>query len=209
MIKKSCLLLVIAWTAGFAQTVNCLVAVVNGRPVTLTDVQIVAEFGLFPRDEDVPGKDPRLAALEALIDRKVVLEMAREAAGVGREELAETLAVLRGILTEEEFSRKLRKFGLRENDLYPFLEEKILFERAIVLRFNQNIPVSRSDLERYYREVYAPEHVRAGIAAPPIDDVLTVLQIRVREESRARQIADWIRSLRGRAEIRIKKDCLK
>ncbi len=209
MIKTACSILLMAWTAVAAQTVDCLVAVVNGEPVTLTDVQIVAEFGLFPRDRDAPGKDPRFPALDTLIERKVVLEMAREPGGVTPEELKGALDLVREALTPGEFSRKLRKFGLREDDLFPFLEEKILFERAIALRFTQRIPVSRSEVERYYREVYVPEHVRAGGAAPPIEDVMTVLQTRIRERTRARQIAEWIRNLRGRAEIRIKKDCLK
>jgi hypothetical protein len=209
MIKRVCLIFAIAGTVGIAQTVNCLVAVVNGQAVTLTDVQIVAEFGLFPRDLDAPDRDPRFVALDALIDRKVVLEMAREPGGVRREELARALGLLRESLSGEEFSRKLRKFGLQESDLFPFLEEKILFDRAIVMRFNQNIPVSRTEMERYYREVYVPEYARAGVAAPPIEDVATILQTRVREMTRSRQVEEWIQNLRSRAEIRIKKDCLK
>jgi hypothetical protein len=208
MLKKVILCLLAAWVAGSAQTVNCLVAVVNGQAVTLTDVQIVAEFGLFPRERDVPGQDPRFAALESILDRKVVLEMAREPRGVASEDLGRALELLRESQTAEEFSRKLRKFGLQESDLFPFLEERILFERAIALRFSQDIPVSRTEMEKYYREVYVPEHSRAG-AAPPLEDVANVVQTRVRERTRARQVADWIRNLRSRAEIRIKKDCLK
>jgi hypothetical protein len=64
-------------------------------------------------------------------------------------------------------------------------------------------------MERYYREVYVPEHTRAGVAAPPIEDVATILQTRVRERALDRQVAEWIQNLRSRAEIRIKKDCLK
>ncbi len=210
MIKKLTFCLLAVWAAGgAAQTVNCLVAVVNGQAVTLTDVQIVAEFGLFQREMDLPGEDPRFAALEAILDRKVVLEMAREPGGATQEDLGRALALLREAQAAGEFSRKLRKFGLQESDLFPFLEERILFERAIALRFSQEIPVSRTEMEKYYREVYVPEHARAGVAAPPLEDVANVVQTRVRERTRARQVADWIRNLRSRAEIRIKKDCLK
>jgi hypothetical protein len=209
MLKKVTLCLLAVWAAGSAQTVNCLVAVVNGQAVTLTDVQIVAEFGLFPRERDVPGQDPRFAALESILDRKVVLDMAREPGGVASEELGRALELLRESQTPEEFSRKLRKFGLRESDLFPFLEERILFDRAIALRFSQDVPVSRTEMEKYYREEYVPEHTRAGVAAPPLEDVATIVQTRVRERTRARQVTDWIQNLRSRAEIRIKKDCLK
>ncbi len=209
MMKRIVFLTFLAAAAGLAQTVNCLVAVVNGEIITLLDVEIAAEFGLGREAGGEPGGDPRLAALDALIDRKVVLDLAREARGLSGEELDAALADLRRGLGEGAFAAKLAKFGLAEKDLEPFLEDRLLYERALALRFSQTIPVSLTEVERYYRDSYVPEQTRLGKAAEPLERMADRIESRLREERRMKQTADWVRDLRKRADIRLKKDCLK
>ena len=207
MFKRILLITLLAAAAGPAQTVNCLVAVVNGNIITLLDVQVAAEFGLGLAAAE--GTDPRLAALEALIDRKVVLDMAREARGLSGEELDAALTGLRREWGDDAFAAKLAKFGLAEKDLEPFLEDRILYERALALRFSQTIPVSLTEVERHYRDSYVPERVRLGQAVEPLERVADGIESLLREERRMKQTADWVRDLRKRADIQLKKDCLK
>lgn len=192
-----------------AQTVNCLVAVVNGRAITLIDVQVVADFGLAPPSPEEIGKDPRFAALDALIDRAVVLDMTRDARSVDRGETTAALERIREELGESEFTRLLRVFGLHEKDLRPYVEERLLFERALALRFSRSLPVSQTEVERHYRDVYAPEQARLGMAPEPLSRVQSLLEARIREEALKRQTEGWIKDLRARSDIRINKDCLK
>ena len=208
MAKRILLLTLLAAAAGLAQTVNCVVAVVNGEIITLLDVEVAAEFGLG-RDRRRAGRDPRLAALDALIDRKVVLDLAREARGVSGEELDAALADLRRVVGEDAFAAKLRQVRPREKDLDAYLEDRILYERALALRFSQSIPVSLTEVERHYRDIYVPEQTRLGLAAEPLDRVAEPIESRIRDERRTKQMGDWVRDLRKRADIQIKKDCLK
>lgn len=191
------------------QTVSCLVAVVNGHLITLIDVEIVAEFGLAGRPPEGEVKDPKFAALDALIDRKVVLDMTREARAVDREAATAVLGDVRGRLGEDEFGRRLRKFGLEERDLRPYIEEMLLFEMALALRFSRSLPVPGMDIEKYYREVYAPGEVRRGQEPQSLDRVTGLIEARLRARTLEDQTSAWIKDLRGRADIRINKDCLK
>jgi len=209
MIKRTLLVMLLAALAGLAQTVDCLVAVVNGKVITLIDVEIAAEFGLGREAGVEAGRDPRLAALDALIERKVVLDLARESRSADRNEIAAALAELRRRLGEDVFTAKLGKFGLAETDLEPYLEDRILFDRALALRFSQTIPVSLTEVERHYRDSYVPEQIRLGKAAEPLERVADLIESRLREERRMKQTADWVRDLRKRADIQLKKDCLK
>ena len=209
MIKSTLLVMLLAALAGLAQTVDCLVAVVNGKVITLIDVEIASEFGLGHETAAAPGRDPRLEALDALIERKVVLDLARESRSADRNELAAALAELRRRLGEDVFTAKLGKFGLAETDLEPYLEDRILFDRALALRFSQTIPVSLTEVERHYRDSYVPEQIRLGKAAEPLERVADLIESRLREERRMKQTADWVRDLRKRADIQLKKDCLK
>jgi len=209
MMKRIMLLTLLAAAAGLAQTVNCLVAVVNGEIITLLDVEVAAEFGLGREASVETGRDPRLAALDELIDRKVVLDLAREARGIDPEELAAALADLRRGFGEDAFAAKLVKFGLAEKDLEPYLRDGLLYDRALALRFSATIPVSLTEVERHYRDIYVPEQTRLGNAAEPLERVAERIESLLREERRTKQTADWVRDLRKRANIQLKKDCLK
>jgi hypothetical protein len=209
MIRRILLVTLLAAAIGLAQTVNCVVAVVNGEIITLLDVEVAAEFGLG-RDSAADNEtDPRLAALEALIDRKIVLNLARDVRGVNQDELGAAVADLKQKVGGDAFRAKLGKFGLEAKDLEPYLEDRILCDRALALRFSQSIPVSVTEVERHYRDIYVPEQSRRGIAAEPLDRVADSIQARIRDERRAQQTASWVRDLRKNADIQIKKDCLK
>ncbi len=209
MLKRTLFLALLAAAAGLAQTVNCVVAVVNGEIITLLDVEVTAAFGLGRGPELEPAADPRLAALDALIDRKVVLDLASDVRGVSGEELDAAVAEVRRAVGEDAFAAKLGRFGLAAADLAAYVEDRILFDRALGLRFSQSIPVSVTEVERNYRDIYVPEQTRLGLAVEPLERVAEAIEARIRDERRAQQTAGWVRDLRKRADIQIKKDCLK
>lgn len=212
MIKRLILLALLAASAASAapaQTVNCVAAVVNGRIITRLDVEVAAAFGLAGDAGAAGGGDARLAVLEALIDRRIVLDLAREVRAVGKDETAAALAELRRMIGEDGFEARLARFGLAGKDLVPYLEDRILYDRALALRFSPSIPVSITEVERYYRDIYIPEKARLGAAAEPLDRAQAGIEARIRDERRAQQTAVWIRDLRRSTEIQIRKDCLK
>ncbi len=192
-----------------AQTVDCLAAVVNGQPVTLTEVGIAVDFGLYPRTLESAGAVSASAVLDALIDRKVVLEVARDPTPVEKAELDQALADLRRSLGEEVFAARLKAFGLRAADLLPYLESRIRYERAVASRFSVTIPVTRNDVERYYNDVYAPAERARGAEPPPVEDVRDLIEARLRESVRNAKVVEWVRNLRNQAEVKINADCLK
>ncbi len=210
-IRKACFPLILFLAAGAlrAQTVNCLVALVGGRPVTLLDLEVAREFGLFDPALQGAGGDARLAVLESLVGQKVVLEMTREPTSFGREDLDLALESLREKAGPAAFAAKLRKLGLREDDLRPYLEERLRYERIVAGRFPTAVLVSRGDVEAYYREVYVPGQKAKGMASEPLESVLPTLEAAVRDTVRARKVAEWVRAIRDQAEVRINKDCLK
>jgi len=207
--ERIALALVVVAAAAAGQTVNCVTAVVNGQIITRLDVEIVAAFRLGGAAGEEPGADPRLAALDALIDRKLVLDLAREARSVTKDELDAARADLSRTLGDAAFGESLARFGLRPQDLDPYLQDRILFDQATGLRFSQSIPVSITEVERFYRDIYVPEQARANAAADPLDKVGATIEARIRGDRRASQIERWVRDLRKNADIQIKKDCLK
>lgn len=208
MIKKIALFMVLA-AAATPQTVNSIVAVVNGEVITLLDVQITAEFGLAGAGPAGAGTDPLAAALEALIDRKIVLDLAKEVRNADPGEVDAAAAGLRRSIGEAAFAAKLAKFGLSADGLRPYLAERILFDKALAMRFGQGIPVSLTEIERYYRDIYVPDQTRLGRPVEPLERAGEAIEARLREGRRTQQMSDWVRDLRKRADIQIRKDRLK
>ncbi len=195
--------------AAGAQTLDCLAAVVNGQPVTLTEVQIAVDFGLFPRSLEPAGAVSASAVLDALIDRRVVLEVARDPTPVEKAEIDLALTDIRRALGEEIFQARLKTFGLKAGDLLPYIESRVRYERAVASRFSATIPVTRGDVERYYNEVYAPAERARGNEPSPVDEVRDLLEARLKESVRNAKVAEWVRNLRSQAEVKINEDCLK
>jgi len=206
MIKKIALFMLLGAVAAPAQTVNSIVAVVNGEVITLLDVLVTAEFGLAAADAEA---DPRQAALEALIDRKIVLDLAREARSADRAEVAAALAELRRSMGEEVFAAKLAGLGLAAKGLEPYLAERILYEKALAMRFSQSVPVSLTEIERHYRDIYVPEQSRLGRAVESLERAGEAIEAQLRAGRRTQQMNAWVRDLRKRADIQIKKDRLR
>jgi hypothetical protein len=209
MIILIALITLLGAAAAPAQTVNSVVAVVNGEVITLLDVLVTTEFGLGHRAAADAETDPRQAALEALIDRKIVLDLAREARGVDPAEIAAAVAGLRQSMGEGAFAAKLAKLGLAAKGLEPYLEERILYEKALDMRFSQSVPVSLTEIERHYRDIYVPEQTRLGRAVEPLERASEAIEAQLRAGRRTQQMNSWVRDLRKRADIQIKKDRLK
>jgi hypothetical protein len=188
-----------------AQTVDCLVAVVNGQPVTLADLRIAREFGL-PAAAGSDGTP--MAVLDALVDQKIVLEVAREPVAISGDDLNRALDALRNRLGSDAFEAKLRAFGLTEADLYPLLADQIRYDKVVSNRFSPAIPVLRGEAEQYYREVYVPERKARGLAPEEFEKARPEIESRLREKLKAKKVAEWVKSLRGQAEVRIDTSCL-
>ncbi len=195
--------------AATAQTVDCLVAVVNGQAVTLADLQVAQEFGLFAAEVKKTSGDPRLAVLDALISQAVVLDAAREPVTITNTDIEQAQSAVREAMGGGAFAASLRKFGFGESDLRPYLENRIRFDKVIATRFSATSPVSRGDVDKYYRDVYVPRQKARGLAPAPLGDARDEIESELRAASRAEKVADWIKNLRAQARVRLNTDCLK
>ncbi len=198
--------------AGPAQksaTVDCIVAVVGSRIISLTDVRLAEAFGVFEIGEEADPAKRRRLILEKLIDQKVVVELARENVPVGTDKVEKAWTALLDRIGRDEARRRLGSFGAESVDLLPYLEEKLLAEAIIESRFSRGAPVTLKEIETYYAETYAPARKAAGLAVPPLVEVADVLESEIQKGLMAGRAAQWIRSLREQAEIEIRPDCLK
>ena len=207
-LARLALAVLILLSPGFSQVVDCIVAEVNTQIITLTDLRILQAFAIGAGGVgDNPPTSLR-QILEGAIDQKAATGLLRENATVTDEEIDGQLKDVLARLTPEDKQRKLHEFGLEEKDLRPYLEEKLLFQKIIVIRFSQSINVSLKEIETYYNKVYLPSEKAQGREPKPMIQVLDELEAMIKKEKVADQIDSWIISLRDQAEVKINEECL-
>ena len=192
--------------AAGSQVEDCVAAVVNTRVITRIDLRIAGRFGL---NSDDAGIESLERLLDRLVEQKLVVDLAREQAAPGGEEIAAAVNALSLTLGPEGFRKGLEEFGLEEVDLRPYVEEQLIFRKVIASRFNQSAPVTLKEIEAHYQDVYVPDQKREGTVPAPMIQVLDRIEARIQERKREEQIAAWIGNLKAKADIRINRDCLK
>lgn len=159
-----------------------VVAVVDGRPLMLSEVRLIA---------DLRGLD-RKAATEALIDEQL---MFREATRLVRTDLKpadETRALASLEQRAPEVAAKtpeadLRRLALREATILKYID----------FRFRPLVRVDPDELQKAYDEVYGGK-----ADAPPLTAVEDEMRARRARQELDQQIEAWIKELRAQATIR-------
>jgi len=193
----------------FSEFVDCVAAVVNDQIITLTDIRVLEAFGFYEKEMQGNVENPLLLILERAIDQKVVIDLAQEKVSIEKEEVEASLASIMEKFGIDEIQRKLDEFGLDRSDLKGYLEEKLLYQKIISLRFSQSVIVSLKEIETYYTEVYVPSQENLGLKPKPMVEVLDEIESQVKGDKVKKQVAAWIENLRRQAEIQVKDDCLK
>ena len=184
-----------------AQIIDRVLAVVSGKPITLSDVTAAVRFGLV---DYASSENPDDAALNALIERQLqLIEVNRylppepEAA-----EIDLRLAQLRARFPDAApFERALEDTGVTPAQLRANLRDSIRIENYLRQRFGAGYQPSEDEVQRYYR-VNTGEFVRDGVVRP-YAEVRDLARKRLIEERASALVREWTESLRRRVDVTI------
>ncbi|MGC8891493.1 MAG: hypothetical protein C0168_05575 [Candidatus Aminicenantes bacterium] len=198
--------LVVRPTSG-QEVIDCLVAEVDGVPVSLFDLKVVEAFQLIGSVPEVYKDKEEM--LNSYLDRLLVLELAKGQLGASQEELNQEVDRLKNIFGHQEFEEKLASLGMKESDLFPYLQQKILYDKILSSRFNQKLYISLKEIEDYYQQVYVPEEKAKGGVPREMVNVLGEIEAQLQKIKAGQQLKEWVQELRQRADITIYLDCLR
>jgi peptidyl-prolyl cis-trans isomerase SurA len=186
------------------EVVDRIVAIVNDEVITLTDIQIIQNFGLFEDLEKSQERDIHSQILNRLIDQKLVIQLASERVTVEEEELEASLSDVVQRIAPELAETSLLRFGLDWDDLKSYLHDRLLFQKIISQRFNRGVIVSIEEIERYYEQVYVPTQREQNLNPQPMIEVLDQIERELQREKVEDQVKEWIGNLKREANIQIK-----
>jgi hypothetical protein len=176
-----------------------VLATVEGRVITLSDVRTAVRFGLV-----APGAsgDAMTASLERLIDRLVILSEVERYAPPEPDPAAirEGVAAIRARFESDAAAdAAMRAAGLDEAALTGWARNDLRIAQYLRERFADAADPSEEDVEGYIRR-HEAELRRSGRA---LDDpeVQRLARERVAAERHEVVVAEWVQGLRARAGV--------
>jgi parvulin-like peptidyl-prolyl isomerase len=175
-----------------AETLDKIVALVDGRIITLSDV----------RQEKVVRS---LLGEKAIEDDAVVQQL------IEGYLIESQLAGYPGInVTDAEIadavSKLQKKDGISANALHDAVSRRMRTARYFDVRFRQFLAPSDMDIQKYYDEVFVPEARERGInPMPPLEQVKDAIRQNVLGEQLDHEVGIWLEAIRRRSNIEILK----
>jgi hypothetical protein len=164
------------------ETIERIVAVVDERPLLLSDVRTLrAVRGLAEAE-----------ALEAAIDERLMyFEAARlPQADVSHEEEDRALALLLD-------TRPALREGVPEPDLRRLLRRQLAILKYVEFRFRPQVRVSDDEVRQAWEEEQAGRP-----AGPALEDEQEAIRARLERRALDERVEAWVKELRARADVR-------
>jgi len=173
-----------------AEILDRIVAVVDGKIITLSDERREREF------HAILGEKPASAAdmLNHLIDAVLIDQ--------------EILQFYEIEISDEEVEQRLREIrdfrGMSRSELRDLLIREIRREKYFDLRFREFIRTPDSELQDYYDKVFVPEAQKQGLSPiPPFEQISEKIRQAVVAEKLKEEIEVWLEGLRRRSDIEV------
>jgi hypothetical protein len=164
------------------QTVERIVAVVDDRPVLLSELKAHEAVAGLPEDK----------ALEAAIDERLMhAEAARiPQAEVTPEEEDKALAAL--LLTHPDLRTEVS-----EPELWRLMHRQLSILKYVEFRFRPQLRVSDEEVRRAWEEEQAGRP-----AGPAFEDEQDAIRARLERRALDERVEAWVKELRARADVR-------
>lgn len=186
-----------------AEELDRLIAAVNGRVLTLSDLELARQlnalvlFGREAGDSGVAEQVERLIDLELLRGELEIFAMDAdsEALEARLRELRNGYAEIGGL------PALLPRIGLREEELREYLRLQVALQRFVQLRFRPFAEPAADQVGEYYRERLVPDLRRRGVEVPSLEDVFPKIEAILREEEANAALDKWLSDMRAQARI--------
>jgi hypothetical protein len=188
--------------AASGELIDRILALVEGRLITLSDARGVLRMGLEPQPARPPGTDTIAVVLETLIDRQLILiEVDRYAPPEPPPATVERrVDALRARFPDAlAFETALHEAGFRHDELRRYIRDSLRMDMYVQQRFTAAIQPREEELLQYYRE-HAPEFTRDG-APRPFESVRDEVRARFVANRQAALVREWLEGLRRRANV--------
>jgi len=175
------------WFNARAEVIDRIVAVVDSKIITLSDLRLEQEIQRVLGDPVETDED----LLKSLIDRTLL-----------EEEMAQFPSL---DVDEGEIDERMKEIsdlrGVARAAIQNAIIRKIQRRKYLELRYRQFIVVSSEEIEKEYETAFVPEAVRRGIVVPELKTIEEDLRMILFEKKLSQELEASLRDLRVRNNV--------
>ena len=204
MIVKALFSLYILLQAGPIM-VDKIAAIVNDEIITIHDIERAIVFFPVLREKNETEEHFYFRALSDLINYKVIYLEFSDEFNLSEEDFEQVQTpILKKAGSMEKLLAILNNFTMSWSDFQSFIREKVLYEKVLREKFQMEITVPFSDIEKFYNEDYFPSQQRLGLAPQTLVEMAPVIEKYLRQIRTSEQLSTWLNELRANYTIEVK-----
>jgi len=190
-LSLSLLLLSCFGTAGRAEIIDRILAVVEGHIITASDMrqerEILMRLGEKPVDDDK-------MLVKQLIDNYLIDVQIADFPGVD----------VTGAEVDADLQKGMTQGGVPSQAVRDAVQRRIRMRKYFELRFGQFIHASDQDVQKYYDDVFLPAAKERGLdPVPSLTEVRDLIRNNVVQEGLNHEVTIWLEALRRRSNIEV------
>jgi hypothetical protein len=194
---------------GHAETIDRLVAVVNGHVILLSewDTAVRLEALLDHRSLESAADSSRMATLERMIDQEL-LKGEMENSSVNRSSPEAVAARVHDIrqqypegATDAQWAAVLARYGLTEPEVEAAVAGQLDGLRLLDFRLRSGAQPDAAQIARYYQTVYEPAMYAKHARPAPLAEVTPQIREILTQQKLTDSTATWLQTLRAQANI--------
>ena len=198
------------------ETIDRVIAIVNGDLILESDVDEERRFAAFQPLTEPTGSFTRERAIERLVSRTLILQQAKLQQGnpIKAVDVETQIATLRKDIpackqyhceTDEGWSKFLAAQGFTAAELQMRWMERMQVLAYIENRFRMGIRISPEEIRKYYDNSLLPEYAKRKATAPKLADISDRIQEILLQQQVGKLLQDWLKSLRAQGTVQIMK----
>lgn len=191
-------------SAATAEIIDRIAATIEREVITVSEVEQLVTLRVFERRSDETIEEYRRRVLDAMIAQALRYRDVERFGGadISPDAIESRLLLVRQRFpSDEAFAQALRSAELTLDELRAIVKRELQVEAYIEERFSPLIFVSLEEIERFYRERWAPQRRARGLAVPPVAQVTEEIRDLLKAERLAAEIDRWTEQLRARANV--------
>lgn len=208
-IAALCFICLFATLARGGETIDGVVATVNGVPLLQSDVDDALRFEAFLQQRSVAllTAGDREFAFQRLIDRELLRQEMPTDFAIAPEEVSRQLANVRsqfsGAETADAWIRILASYGLTEQTVNERVSDQLRVLAFIDLRLRAAVRIDDDAVAAYYNETLVPKLKQMNAPVDPLASVSSKIEQLLVQKRMDELLAIWIANLRSQSQISV------
>ncbi|HYL68154.1 MAG TPA: hypothetical protein VEX69_03230 [Candidatus Limnocylindria bacterium] len=192
--------LVPATVGGAAQTIDGVAARIEDDILTESELRELAAF-----QQLVDGRSKTRAELIRELAAQWIVRGDANTAKFPRPSQADVdraySELMKQFKSPEEFQARCAAAGITEAGVRRMLEEQLYLSRFIDFRFRPAAQISDEEIEKYYRDEFAPQLKARGEPVPPVEDVSDTIREVLIQRAISERASKWLDETRDHLKI--------